>query len=625
MLGLLTGSVVFAGSAWAAGATPSASEGQSGPYELAEVRNVQVRSHDGVMLDGWIASPTVPAGTRTPTVLTVSPYFDTLIHSGPSTHRNPASPETPACSANQFCSFWQDGRMGANVQSNSLGFPPIRLIQRGYTLAYFSVRGTGSSGGCFEWGGRNEQLDQVALVNWLAQQPSSNGRVGMGGLSYVAYTTWQAAVQAPPALKAIVTAGDLTDFYQMFHSPQGSRNPGVTATLLDRDVDFGLGGGALSGRPQFLDHLACPQAQLAAQEAVAVASGDRSAPYWQERNLSLRLPAVRAAVLDTTGYSDVGHQFQADTIWGSLDRRTPKVQYKGWWGHEFPFPTNTAGTMLDLPSGPVEWETVVVRWLDHWLKGTGPAPKTDRVYHQDQELRWHEARSWSPQPAGKQVLYLTGEALAPGAQQASTSFRSAPTLGTSWYQQTDGGFRRDPRGVESSLCQDAVSTQLGRAYLTPPVTSPTLIAGNPFAYLRLSSDQPGGIVTASMFDIGPDFSCTGGVYDGVRWLASGSADLSFHNSPFRSRPFPVNTPTQVRIDLSDVTGALAPGHRLALVLSHGSVVERGGTTQFPTITVLGGGVDASHLVVPVVSGTLGGKRPTLAYPPRPFTPRHYRD
>lgn len=180
-------------------------------------------------------------------------------------------------------------------------------------------------------------------------------------------------------------------------------------------------------------------------------------------------------------------------------------------------------------------------------------------------------------------------------------------------------------GTESSLCRDPATAQLARRFETPPVSSLTLLAGNPFAYLRLTSDQPGGIVTASLFDVGPTFRCTGPYYDGARWLASGSADLSFFNSPFRSHPFPANTATQVRIDLSDVTGTLAPGHRLALVLSHGSVAERGGTTQFPTITLLGGGVDASQLVVPVVSGTLGGKRPTVHYPPRPFTPTRYSD
>jgi hypothetical protein len=197
-------------------------------------------------------------------------------------------------------------------------------------------------------------------------------------------------------------------------------------------------------------------------------------------------------------------------------------------------------------------------------------------------------------------------------------------MDASWGEHVQG-VEGDASGIEQSLCPDPLGADLARAYLTKAVSSRTLLAGNPFAYLRLSSDQPGGIVTASLFDIGPSFSCTAVHYDGARWLASGSADLNYFSSPFLSRLFPVDTPTQVRIDLGDVTGILEPGHRLALVLSHGSVFERGGTTQFPTITVLGGGVDASHLVLPIASGTLGGKRPTLTYPPRPFTAPHYRD
>jgi putative CocE/NonD family hydrolase len=594
---------------------------------LKEVRNVQVTSHDGTLLDGWIASPAVPAGVRTPTVLIASPYFDLVIDTYAS--RDPGAQRLPTCDlpANQFCDYFDDNATGAAKAVNFLGFRPIDLIREGYTLAFFSVRGTGSSGGCFEWGGQNEQRDQVALVNYLAKQPWSNGRIGMGGVSYLAYTSWQTAVQAPPALKTIVTGGDLTDLFEFFHSPQGALAPAVTAYRSDYEVVVGGGGGAISGRSKFLQHEGCPHAVIASQVASSLATGDRNAAYWQERNLSLRLPAVRAAVLHTDGYFDPGHAFQSDPIWGSLDRRTPRAQIAGWWAHEFPTPENSTKAQLNFPSGTVTWEPLVIRWLDYWLKGVGPAPRTGTIYHQDQDLRWHESSSWPPRPTGKQVLYLADNRLAPTPRTSSTSFRSAPLpTDASWTEQAVShqfGVILEPEnnGMESSLCAPASGEALGLAYLSPPVTSPTLIAGNPYAYLKLASDQPGGVVTATLFDVGPDFACTGTHYQGARWMSSGSADLSFYNSPFVSRPFPVDTPTNVRLDLRDLTYTIAPGHRLALTLSHGDAAEAAGTTEAPTIAVSG----TSQLVVPVVEGTLGGKRPTLHYPRRPFTPSHYSD
>jgi predicted acyl esterase len=411
-------------------------EGLNGPFALKEVRNVQVRSHDGTMLDGWIASPAVPAGVRTPTVLIDSPYFDLVIDTIVS--RNPGAPPLPTCQlpGNQFCGYFDDKTLYSVQATNFLGLRPIDLIRKGYTLAFFSVRGTGSSGGCFEWGGRNEQRDQVALVNYLARQPWSNRRVAMGGVSYLAYTTWQAAVQAPPALKAIVTGGDLTDLFEFFHSPQGALAPAVTAYRSDYEAFVGGGGGALSGRPQFLQHEACPHAVIASQVAESLVTGDRNATYWQERNLSRRLPSVSAAVLHTDGYFDPGHAFQSDPIWGSLDRRTPRVQIAGYWAHEYPAPENTAKTKLDFPSGTVTWKGTVVRWLDYWLMGVGPAPRTDVVYHQDQDLKWHESSSWSARPAGKQVLYLAGDQLAPTSRVSSTSFLSAPApTDAAWTEQ----------------------------------------------------------------------------------------------------------------------------------------------------------------------------------------------
>jgi putative CocE/NonD family hydrolase len=633
-LALLTGSIVLAGTASVAAASSDRDEcrdpypceqawpdGMTGPFALKEVRNVQVRSQDGTLLDGWIASPTVPAGVRTPTILMSSPYFDVSIVSGATIAGNPSTPPAPDCPVTgQGCGFWSDGPMTGGTGANSFGFPPIRLIREGYTLAFFSVRGTGSSGGCWEWGGLDEQRDQAVLVDWVADQPWSNGRVGMGGLSYLSWTTWQAAVQAPKALKAIVTAGDLVDFYQLLHSPQGAWGPGVSALIADAETELDLGAGATSGRTQFLEHEACPHMQTTQRGASALLTGDRDAAYWQERNLSLRLQSVRAAVLDTTGYLDVGHQFQDDAIWGSLARETPKVQLRGWWRHVFPSPQQAPGIALDFPSGTVAWETMVVRWFDYWLKGIGPVPQTPHVYHQDQEARWHEASSWSVRPAGKQVLYLTGEALTPAAQGGSTSFLAAPPPDAAWVEHAEQ-LEPDSSGVESSLCQDPVGATLSRRYLTQPVSAGTLLAGNPFAYLHLMSDQPGGIVTATLYDLAPGFSCTGSHWDQARWISSGAADLSYHGSPFLAHPFPVGVPALVRMDLSDVTYTLAPGHRLALVLDHGSVVERGGSTTFPIVTVLGD----SHLVIPVAEGTLGGMHPTTRYPQRPFTPRGYRD
>lgn len=60
----------------------------------------------------------------------------------------------------------------------------------------------------------HERKDGYDTVQWIAQQPWSNGRVGMVGASYMAYTQWAALAENPPALKAIVSDSTPPDPYQ---------------------------------------------------------------------------------------------------------------------------------------------------------------------------------------------------------------------------------------------------------------------------------------------------------------------------------------------------------------------------------------------------------------------------
>jgi uncharacterized protein len=50
----------------------------------------------------------------------------------------------------------------------------------------------------------HDGADAVALIEWISQQPWSDGRVGMYGGSYSGMSPWAAAKRAPPALKAIM-------------------------------------------------------------------------------------------------------------------------------------------------------------------------------------------------------------------------------------------------------------------------------------------------------------------------------------------------------------------------------------------------------------------------------------
>lgn len=82
------------------------------------------------------------------------------------------------------------------------GFLPMRFAERGYHVFVQDVRGRGDSAGRFE-PYVHEATDGDATINWIAQQPWSDGAVGMWGPSYLGFVQWAAASRRNPHLKAL--------------------------------------------------------------------------------------------------------------------------------------------------------------------------------------------------------------------------------------------------------------------------------------------------------------------------------------------------------------------------------------------------------------------------------------
>lgn len=606
----------------------SASAGPRG--DLGALEHVRIPAHDGVVLNGWVALPKGPR-QNLPTVLINTPYLGGCIPTGAACPAQPSwGDEIPAEVGDTLDkyhgSYWDEWQTGGTVNrfGNSLGFPLIHLVKAGYAVALVSVRGTGDSGGCFEFGGPNEQQDAKLLVEWLAAQPWSNQKVAMGGLSYLSYTTWQAAVQAPEALKATVTAGEVTHPWELSFTPQGARN----GTSVWYETAYGSWFAAhLPGptsHPGFQPTL-CPGRLVAqAQHGAEWATDTRDRQWFAERSLRERMKDVRAAVLSSQGFYEVAaHGFQDSLMWESLSPQVPKRFIRGWWGHTWPsaYIPNAAARMptLNASWGKPGWEAIVMEWLDAYLRD-GPEPERVGVTDFSDGTSWHEStRGWR---VPQEVLYLGGAEIRPTATAESATFRDAPISSVNSSYGAARAYGRFP-SYDPAVCDpETFNETVAAVYDSPPLAASTLVAGNPFAYLNVASDQPRGLVNIEVYAVAPDAHCadpnseTGTV--GVQWLSSGTVDLAFYNSHFTATPFPVNSPQRVRVDLLDTARTIPAGHRLKVVVSYGSVVEHrvGRLQDAPLITLEGD----SQLVLPVLEGTLGGRRPTQRYPERPFLP-----
>lgn len=80
----------------------------------------------------------------------------------------------------------------------------LYFTRNGYVFVVVDVRGCGDSGGKFE--PFTEGPDGYDIVEWLARQPWSDGKVAMSGVSYDGFDQWSTASQLPPHLVTIVPA-----------------------------------------------------------------------------------------------------------------------------------------------------------------------------------------------------------------------------------------------------------------------------------------------------------------------------------------------------------------------------------------------------------------------------------
>lgn len=139
----------------------------------------QIAMRDGLRLDTWIWLPFDREGPF-PTILMRTPYQESLMG-------------------------WK--RLGTD-----------RYRDAGYAVAIQLIRGIGTSEGNFSFNSPHDGPDGYDTIAWIADQPWSNGAVGMDGSSYGGMTQLTAAATQPPPLKCIIPAVVSADFFN--HTPR---------------------------------------------------------------------------------------------------------------------------------------------------------------------------------------------------------------------------------------------------------------------------------------------------------------------------------------------------------------------------------------------------------------------
>ena len=144
----------------------------AGEEFVEPTRIVSIPMRDGVKIAVALYLPSAPG--KYPTLFAASPYrFD-----------NNHAPAIPMY-------LWRETG------------PVAWYLKQGYAFVHMDIRGTGRSGGDYRFLDRAEQRDLYEVIEWIARQPWSDGKVGGIGQSYYAMTQWFMGIENPPHLACI--------------------------------------------------------------------------------------------------------------------------------------------------------------------------------------------------------------------------------------------------------------------------------------------------------------------------------------------------------------------------------------------------------------------------------------
>jgi len=469
-------------------------------------------------------------------------------------------------------------------------------VQYGYVVAIADYRGLYASFGTNLAFNRGEwvdaaRMDAYDVIEWLAKQPWSSGKVGMWGCSATGGSQLQAATTAPPQLKAIFPMSCEFDVYP-FGVPGGVARASGNTSAPPMSVPPALrdaASAAVDGADAALLSQAIAQHSANIDNAGLVPFRDsRSEPFavewWLKSSPHTYLDELRAS----------GIAMYVAANWNEGMTK---------YGAFFTFNNLEHTKMVIGPAGHCEWTKVkddtafdiVVeerRFFDRWLKDIENCvmrepPVYYYTYNAPAGKEWQAASSW-PLPGEQRTPYYFAE----GALSTT-----APPAGTA---------------VDMAQVQYGVTAQnratKGLNYTTEPLAADLQVTGHPVVELWLASTATDGDFVVTLEDLAADGTATSYFMEG-RLRASHRAlkdppydnlELPWH--PFtqaEAQPLVPGEPVLLSFDLQPMSIVFAKGHRIRVVLTFADAATATAVPA-PMVTVHRNAEHASRITLPEI-------------------------
>ncbi len=412
---------------------------------------------------------------------------------------------------------------------------------RGFAFVAQDCRGKFKSEGKYR-AFEDDLNDGYDTVEWVAQQPFCNGKVGIMGASAMGITSNLAAAADPPHLTAaFVIVAPSSMFYES--SFQGG---------VFKEADVGKWLKQQNAIEQLMDIVKRP------------VMDDR----WRQSDLPAHVGKIRIPMYNVGGWYDMFNQGNVNNFvylqyQGREGAKGNQKLYMGPFGHG-----NLSGDLTyPKDSGIIGVIGEGLRWFDYWLKGVdnGIMTEPNVKYYQMASARKGQAsdingykaiEDWPPKTNETRYYLQEGFALSTEKPTEASSFtfydfnpsNPVPTVGGANLTLDRGP--KDQREIGER--QDYLR------YQTPPLDKNVTVAGQVFVELWVSTNAPDTDFHAKLVDVYPDG------YEAILLDAPMRCRYRYGREPKDVKMMTPGKVEKLRLDLWSTANTFEIGHRIAL-------------------------------------------------------------
>ena len=516
---------------------------------------------------------------------------------------------------------YENGSASGDELNDQFGIHGSRQLteqfNKEYATVHASVRGTGCSGGEFDLFSWRSALDGRELVEWIADQPWSDGDVGIYGHSYSGITGFMVTATRPPHLRVASLSGLIDDLYRGIVYPGGVANYGFPLLWTGGvrpayDIGGGLQPGLREGQPECAEAVTTKNRSVL-NDPIVQGLQDTDNEWYRSRSLITVAERVEVPIHISGAFQD--------------EQTGPRGPY-----HLYESVTNAPVRHLLMSNGDhgtqqsTAVETRRKAFVDHFMLGSGAIDRggeqgpglpgrhvtTLLELSKDEEKPNGvlESRDFPLPETEWTNLYLASKSRLtpqkPGPDGGSDMYASG-SMRQSWSYQ--GGWNAGPP-VTTQDAPDELT------YSTKKFVKPTLIDGPATATLFARSTAVDTEFFVQVIDEAPDgtrsYVQRGMLRASHRAIMKGLSDKLENGRIYRPHR-PHTNPTSIMpgetyeylVEIFPFAHVFRPGHRLVVKISAPPAVDSYYVylpKRLPAVnTILHDEEHPSHLMLPFVS------------------------